>query len=257
MINVDPSQSLILDLFNPALPINVVISGMFKKGDELTYMSRTIIVPTYTIAPTQIIIPLYYDSIISLTCWKPVSPAGNFSCFCHSYVIQGPFANNVRVINLFSGWISDSNSISYPLVDRVDDTDVLANFIQQNATILPTPICQYIPTLGIPIKVIGFSGTFVTSIAVANRIIGLVVDDGGGLNLQANYNPTVFPALTTVTVYGSNIYAQPFTSDNIITIPLPDMIISNPRRFRAHVLNINANDQWTAAVLVVRPFVDF
>ena len=256
MLKVDPSQSLVIELYNPALAVNIIMSGVFRRGEELTYMSRTIVVPPYAAGPTQVIIPLYYDEIISLSCWKPVSPAGHFSCFAHAYIMQGPAINNVRINSLFSGWISDGNPIAYPNIDRVDDSDVLASQIARAPVILPAPDMTLLPVLGMPFSIIGFSGTFTCSANIGNRNIGLGVDDGGGGLLLMNYNPTNFPALQVVTVYGSNKYAQPQTFGNIITIPLPDIIIANPRRFVANVIGVLALDSWTNCIAIIRPYVD-
>ena len=257
MLKVDPTQSLVIDLFVPSLAVPVVINGVFRKGDELTYMTRNIQAQPFAGNPTQLIIPLYYDEIISLTCWKPITVAGHMSCFVHCYVIAGPLVNNIRVNSLFAGWVSDSNPISFPPSDRVDDDAALAGIIQRTATILPVPVMSLLPVLGMPFEVVAFRGTFTASVVPGNRNIGLGIDDGAGNLIQVNYNQTNFPALSIVTVTGSSKFSQPTTFGNRITIPLPDMIISNPRLFRADVINVNAADAWTDAFVFIRPYSDF
>jgi len=257
MLYCDPSQSLVLDAFNPGINLTIRLSGLFKKGDDLIYMSRDIAVPNFNGTPTQLVIPLYYDEILSLSCWKPVSPAGIFSCFVHAYIIQGGLQNVVRVNSLFSGWVSDSNPISYPWSDRVDCEDNLAGIFQGTCTTLPTPSCYFPVTLGMPIKVVGFRGTFVSSLAVANRNIGLGVDDGSGNLICVSYNTTNFPAGSTVYVSGCPSSADPITIGTHITVPLPEIEIANPRFFRADVLNADINDAWNTSYVYFRPYFNF
>lgn len=256
-ILTDPTLELVFDCFNPGPPIQIFIDGSFRKDDENIYFRDPINVPTFVAGPTQFVHSVYYDSIESVNCWRGITPAGTSAVFVHCYLRQGGLSNDARFFSLFSGWISDANSISYPPVSRVDTEEPLCGSLARVCTVAPAPIMSLTPLTGMPFKIVGFRGTFTCSANIANRNIGLGVDDGAGVFFELSVNATNFPAGSVVTVTGCSPEGQPQTFGTLITIPLPDLIIANPRRFIAFVNNVQALDAWSNCSAIIRPFVDF
>ena len=256
-LHLDPTQELIIDFFNPGLAVNINVSGIWLKDGKPEYFSAIINVPTYVGIPTQYVFSVYYDELISITAWRPIAPAGTFSMFAHAYIRQGGAQTNLRVMNLFSGWISDGNPAGYPNIDRTDKGDCLAGNFQVACVVAPAPACTFTPVAGMPVKITGFNGTFTAAGPAGNRFIGLGIDDGAGVIFQGNYNLTAWPALSVVNVFGMSPGAIQVTSGNDCGVPLPDYIIRDPELFTANILGALAGDVWANSIVVYRPYFDF
>lgn len=256
MFEIDPTQELVIDCYNPSGPNTILIDGEWTKDNKLQYLHAEMLVPKWTGAPSQIILPQYYDALLGLTAWINLLPAGFSSMFIHAYIRQGGASSANRVFNLFSGWVSASNPISYPPVSREDIEDNLAGIVAANCIVAPAPAMRFAPLLGNPIKVVGFTGSFTTSALVGNRTIGLGVVDGVPSFIELVQHPTLITAGLNTTVFGVAPDGTTWVSNRLFGIPLPNFEIRNPYEFRANIDGALAGDSWSACKIIYRPYFD-
>ena len=256
-LTLDASQSLVIDVFNPGPPQQIQIGGKFIKGEDIHFVYRTENIPSYVTNPTQIVIPCYYDSLESITAWRGLGVGSVASIFIHCYIRQGGASTNNRVTTLFSGWISDANPVGFPLIDRCDDTDILAGYSERFCTVAPAPAMRYTPPAGMPVKIVGFIGSFVTAAAPANRYIGLGVVDAVPAFVCLVRHATACTAGATWNVFGVPATGNNWVAGNELGIVLPDIVISDPWRFQADVLNVQLGDAWVGCTVICRPYVNF
>ena len=256
MLHLDPSQQLVVDLFNPGIAQPVFIQGCWMKDDKLNYFSEQIQVPLFAGVPTQIALPVYYDTLVSFSIWSGIFPAGQGACFAHAYIRQGGVVNNFQIFSLCSGWITGASPISYPPVQRDDFDSSRKGTIARACTMLPIPNLNITPALGMPFRVIGFTGVFTADLNVANRRLGFGVDDGAGVVFESIWIPVDVTANQVITLSGNNSVSDCVVSNQNFTITLPKFIIHNPWRFVGLVENPQPGDAFTTCSIIIEPFVD-
>lgn len=256
-LRLDPSITLVIDAVNPGTAVQFFVDGQVINKGEVNYFHRSLNVPTYGGAPTQLQIPTYYDELISLSAWKAILPAGVASIFVHAYLTQGGVGEPSRVMSLFSGWVTDSNPISFPAVARDDVGDNLSGYFTHPVVTVPNPRMYSSPTLGMPFEVVGFRGTYTASGVAGNRNIGFAIDDGAGNIITAIGDNNNRVAGSVTTVIGHREHNVHILAGNTLYLPLPEIMIFQPWRFTDLVINQNAGDAWSNCVLTMRPYVNF
>ena len=101
-------------------------------------------------------------------------------------------------------------------------------------------------------RVMGATATLVTSAAVANRLVTLIVDDGANELFRVNAAVTQAASLTYSYSFASAV------SDTVVpgnVVKLPQLIIKSGYRIRTLTTNLQAGDDWSAMRLLVEEWV--
>jgi hypothetical protein len=97
----------------------------------------------------------------------------------------------------------------------------------------------------------GFTATLTTSATVANRTVNFVIDDGAGHIIWQGAAAVVQTATQVVTYQGNaGVPAGAAVVGGILQMPFPASMVMQPGwRIRTLTTNIQAGDQWSAAVV--------
>jgi hypothetical protein len=171
-------------------------------------------------------------------------------------VTRSPFGVLNTYCQLIAGYGSINTSLTYPTspVSRTTEGNGFYHSATQSAPAAGADITFTVPTAA-RFRLVSFVATLTAAVAVANRLVFLVIDDGANI-------VTTIPSGVTLVAATVNTYcfadSTPVTAvfDAASMGPLPsNCLLPSGFRVRTVTANLQAADQWSAAFMLVGDFM--
>lgn len=172
-------------------------------------------------------------------------------------LIRPPNTTLTQYETLCAGYLSANVPVTYPtqpLQRHADSTGIIRS-IQITTPGAGADFTFTIPALS-RYRIISLSATFTTAVAVANRNVELVIDDGANVVAEITSGFSQLASLVDdYTWMDSGPSGALF--DNVVVLPLPaNLILSTGFRIRSETTAIQGADQWSAIQMLVSEWLD-
>lgn len=172
-------------------------------------------------------------------------------------IIRGPTNGPAYFMPLFADYVTSGIVNGWPggrVISPVESNGWLHSVQQAN------PAAGADWTMTVPAsrrrRVNSFSAIFAAAVAVANRNVQVIVDDGANTVWEDDLNASITSGQTvTVACTGTNVPTGVVATILHAVIP-PGLIMPAGWRLRTTTANINGADQWSAIWLNVEDWVD-
>jgi len=170
---------------------------------------------------------------------------------------RGPFgiANVYRL--LCAGYLNGQTHLGWPESAPIRGIDG-PGFYHSLVVANPAAGADFSTTVAVSsrLRVVSISATLTAAVAVANRLVSLVLDDGANIF-------SFLPTGVTVVASGVNIFtwadslpiAAPFDGKSMAPLPT-NLILTVNMRLRSLTTGIQPADQWSAITLEVAEWID-
>lgn len=179
-------------------------------------------------------------------------------CFARLSVVHGQASTATEMFSLAADYVTAKQPVSYPGSGLLDATDS-AGALRSIAGATPAAgaeILETVPT-GARWELLAFHATFVTAVAVANRVPQLVIDDGVTTLFRVGAALNQAASLTYRRSWYQGAPAPYLDNANSVPMPLPTNIrLPAGARISTLTAAIAAADQWSAVQYLVREWIE-
>jgi hypothetical protein len=177
--------------------------------------------------------------------------------YCTVALVRAPFDIVAQYEVLVTGNLSRIVPISYPQSPNQRETDGPG---QPRSILIATPAAGADFTQTVPSstrwRIVSLSATLTTAVAVANRNVDLVIDDGANVFAEISSGFSQVASLVNDYTWMDGGVAQA-AFDNIVALPLPSQMFLPPTfRIRSETTGIQPADQWSAITMLVQQWID-
>ncbi len=167
-------------------------------------------------------------------------------CFVRGSILRALGGGTTARIPLFADYISGLGSVGWPN-GRVISSDEGPGFLQ--AVNIANPAAGSDWLISVPFsdrwRPVSFTGTFAAAIAVANRQVQIIVDDGANTywidDASANIPASTVDQITATT---TNVPTGVVTTIQNVVLP-PNLVMPSGHRIRSSTIGIQGADQWS------------
>jgi len=192
---------------------------------------------------------------LSLVAQNPTSTGS--PAYAAAALVRPPNTGLAQYETLCAGYLNSVVGMSYPTHPPQRPTDG-AGIIRSIAVTTPGAGADFtftIPTLS-RYRIISLSATLTTAVAVANRNVELVIDDGANVLAEIDSGFSQLASLVNdYTWMDSGPIGAAF--DNVVVLPLPaNLILPAGFRISSETTAIQGADQWSAIRMLVSEWLD-
>lgn len=196
--------------------------------------------------------PLMEGFLLSAAAFLGGLPLTNTPTFISVGIGRAPFTVQSTYNVLLSGYLYNSQPLSYPAMLPVRQAE--GNPWYKSAS-WGAPAAGADFSVTVPVgqrwRVVSCTGLLTTAVAVANRDVTLVVDDGVNVVAQIPAGFALAASLTNQYTFADSC-SQTAAFNGVSVGPLPsNLIVMAGWRIRTVTANIQAADQWSAGFLQI------
>lgn len=164
--------------------------------------------------------------------------------------------STVDILVLFAGYVTSSSFQSWPGGTLVHPIEGNGNIRSITGTVpaAGAEISEVVPT-ATRWRLIAFRYALTTAIAVANRESNLVIDDGVNTYITDTSGFTEAASLTDTFSWMLGVQRLQALQSNVLTLPLPPVLLPAGHRIRTLTTNIQAADQYAAPQYIVEEWL--
>lgn len=256
-----------LNVTNSSPPVNsyvgvddqlrLFISSSSVTGANITLSLRILlpdgrIVPNTHVVPTPASrsgnttqIPLTEGFILSAAL-KSTFSSEQRNTYCVLYITRGTPTTLTDAQVLMQGYPALISELSWPTGFNTDSVNCVGNIRTITGTnpATGTDISETVPASA-KWRPISFIARLVTSVAVANRTVVFVIDDGANLLQTVVVNATIPASTTWFVSVGQGLQNVTLAGSSVLNACMPmGVFMSSGWRFRTLSTNLQAGDQW-------------
>jgi hypothetical protein len=194
--------------------------------------------------------PLMEGFLLSAAAFLGGLPTTSTPTFISAGIGRAPFTAQSVYFTLFSGYLYNSQPLSYPEMPPIRQSDATPWYksFSWGAPAAGADFSVTIP-VGQRWRVVSCSGLLTTAVAVANRDVTLVIDDGANVMAQIPAGFALLASLTNQYTFADSC-VQSAAFNAVSVAPLPsNLILTAGMRVRTVTANIQAADQWSVGFL--------
>ena len=243
----------------------LLLSGVFDNNGNTIFCNMRILRPDGEIIPltfafqllavralNQQSFQLIEGFILSCSLVALSSTGTSNQTFAWASIIRPPNTTAAQHEVLCGGYLNQTFPMSYPTQPLQRPTDGAG---QIRSIAITTPAAGADFTFPIPAlsryRIISLSATLTTAVAVANRNVELVIDDGANVVAEIDSGFSQIASLVNdYTWMDSGPIGAAF--DNVVVLPLPaNLILPAGFRISSETTGIQGADQWSAIRMLV------
>jgi hypothetical protein len=252
---VTANSLLFVQVWNSLAAQTVFVTLRLLLPDGTVKLNKWQLSPTNDRSPNSLFCQLTEGFILSLMVQSSSLNATN-KTYAVVFLGEGSAVHAQFGQVLSQGYIGGKNVLTWPPGIQQPPDDGTGAIFSITGTVpgAGAEISEVVPTHA-RWKVLGFRFTLTTAVAVANRQVDLILDDGA--NTFAEVTPVGVQAASLVQIYNymPNVNAQA-VANGIVDVPFPnDVLLSGGFRIRTHTLNLQAADQYTAPQYLVQEWL--
>jgi hypothetical protein len=166
-------------------------------------------------------------------------------------LVRQPFGAGNQYRTLCRGYVASSGGMSYPQDNLQRSTDSNGYV---TSTLLSNPGAGADWTYTVPNlsrqRLVAVTATLTTGVAVANRLVNLIIDDGANVLANIPSQVTLAASLVNSYTFADSVdgLAAPFNGATMMATP-SNCLLFGGWRVRSSTANIQAADQWSAITL--------
>ena len=256
-VYISDDEHLRLSVLNAAAGVRLAIEARFMAMDGSVQTIRAELAPTSDRVLSQTIAGLR-DGWLIHGHVRPLSGGVRVGqCYARVEVVRGRTGDVQPVATLAQGYVTDSSWLAWPAADSRDSTEGRGCIRSITGTdpAAGAEISETVPT-NARWNLIALFALIVTDATVANRIPGLILDDGTNVFYQVGTNVSTAASTTGRYAWASGNGAFGETASNKIgTLPVP-MTLLGGYRIRTSTGSIQAGDNWGAPQLLVEEWIE-
>jgi hypothetical protein len=258
-------DGLRLTVFNSAAGVSVALRGRFLPAKTAPDEQEPIIGPfNHELVPTTNRAASTRNETLGegwLLDWSVVVIGGTpliGQTYAMVEIVRGAKGALLALSILGSGYVTANKRIGGPDISAMDFLDG-GGALRSITAAVPAPgaeISETVPA-GARWELICLSFTFVTAVAVANRVVRILIDDGTLTYARISTGTNQAASLTVFYTAGQGLPFFAFATDSTDELPLPvNLKMGAGHRWRTVTAQIQAADQYSAIQYLVREWTE-
>ena len=244
-------------VFNGATGVILAVRGRFLRDAGRVEVFDEKITPATDRTLSAANFPRGEGYLIDLEVFATAGTPRKGDCFVIVLVVRGLTGAVVALSKVTSGYVTDTTPLTWPSDPATMSPDGRGRIRVVTGA---DPAAGAEPSETVPTnarwRLLSWTATLVTAVAVANREPELVFDDGANVFMRAPSGQNQLASLTRI--YSVYPFANRFTiaTDPTITIPIPDVYLMGGFRVRTITGGLQAADDWGAPQMLIEEWIE-
>jgi hypothetical protein len=199
---------------------------------------------------TQKTFPLVEGWLLSLDVIQALPLSSSQWTYVTVGLLRNPLGRAAQYMTLVAGYVNGNIGMSYPQspIQRASDG---AGMVVRGTVAAPAAGAEliYVVPLGARQRLISFTGTLVSAVAVANRVVALLIDDGANVLATIPSNNTQVASTTAEYTFADGATLVTAAAGNNYQATPQNMFLFPGWRVSTLTAGIQGADQWSVANL--------